>query len=188
METPSLPSIPDTGISPVLFWFSPSLIIKSIFLISFQKVANEGGESKYSEAKLSQSCCIVSPLYRQFGVANTEAYSVDKETDIRTDDGNSTSKRSDCTQEVSKQDYNSVCFDQETDKRPAHQDQAQTGEERCCASCFLFSREEHEGFAGTDDDCETDEEENLEQHVRIATRFGAVLRLSYVTHGEPGLC
>lgn len=97
----------------------------------------------------------------QLGIPPPQPRPIDCHANIRADDGQTPRESRNRAQEVPEQHGDAVRLDDEADKRPLEQDQGQAGEEGGRAFCFLFAREEEEGFGRADYDGQADEEEEL---------------------------
>lgn len=84
---------------------------------------------------------------------------------VGANDGNVASERADGSKEVSEQDKNTICLDNETGQGPSEEDQEYTSHKSCRSFQFLPSCEEDESLLKTDDEGQANEEENLDGSV-----------------------
>lgn len=64
-------------------------------------------------------------LNRKLGVSPSKAYPIGDHSNIRSYDRQASRKASNCPQEISKQNYYAVCFNDKPDKGPLHENQDQ---------------------------------------------------------------
>jgi hypothetical protein len=65
------------------------------------------------------------PLNRKLGVSSSKAYPIGDHSNIRSHDRQASRKASNRPQEISKQDHYAVCFHDEPNKGPLHEDKDQ---------------------------------------------------------------
>ena len=94
-------------------------------------------------------------------IPRSRRYPLQRRRNIRPNVRNIVRKPSNRGKEVSKQDEDAIQLNQEADKRPPHQYQANPRRERRRALDFLSSRKEGESLLDADDQRQADEEEDV---------------------------